>query len=346
MKKLLLSASIFALVACDSGGSSKRTTILKGGGQSSGSKDSTSSSGESQDSSGSDSGGSSSSGSSSGSGGSSSSSSSGFLTTDPDFMEYISRDEGDPLSYNYCEGKSDHLKGEDKKSFEIVQALPVIVNKKNELVKSGDLRACKEGMVAFIATITDLDLSGKGMVDLHILASFSGLLKINLNSNKVLDIQLGLLQSLKKLKTVFVMANSLTSANTLAQIPTLENIDISNNLIENIDFLVNLPVVKLVDASNNPIKSIAGLLDNISKFQKALALTFTPSDATTTQLASIPEKKLDSCIFESLLSMPPECAGKRLRISLINDADPATKLFFGSSFKTPQSELDETVLPP
>ncbi len=233
------------------------------------------------------------------------------------FAQYIGRSLGDILSYNFCENKDGHLLDEaDKKSFRSLLQVKVIKDKIAAL-KADPKAHCKQDLVDFLKKIKELDLSNLGISSLAILSGFQDIERLNLNNNHIPDQQLGYLTGAKKLRTLFIAQNGLTSASVLKEVPSLVSIDLHSNELTEINFIPYMPNIRRVDVSKNKLQNIASILNYSEQFNASFVLNVEGNPNVRTELNSVEEKELN-CLLRDEVSFTSECNLTRLRIGLLS----------------------------
>ncbi|APH16212.1 leucine Rich Repeat family protein [Clostridium sporogenes] len=108
-----------------------------------------------------------------------------------------------------------------------------------------------------LSSITKLELSGRGIVDLQGLESMENLTYLDLSNNEISNID-----SIKKivnLKKLVLHKNKIGSIKSIESLKYLEELDLSNNLIGDITALGGLSQLTRLDLSRNGIVSINSL---------------------------------------------------------------------------------------
>ncbi|NFQ73566.1 DUF5050 domain-containing protein [Clostridium botulinum] len=108
-----------------------------------------------------------------------------------------------------------------------------------------------------LLSITKLELSGRGIVDLQGLESMENLTYLDLSNNEISNID-----SIKKLidlKKLVLHKNKIGSIKVIESLTKLEELDLSNNLIGDITALGGLSQLTRLDLSKNGIVSISSL---------------------------------------------------------------------------------------
>lgn len=108
----------------------------------------------------------------------------------------------------------------------------------NGVKSKNDTQMMSLGGVAFSADTTSLDLSGKGITDISVLAGCERLTSINLSNNSISDI------------------------TPLMDIPNLQSLNISGNNISDLRPLMGIAGLKILNASSNSISSTVSLGSN------------------------------------------------------------------------------------
>ncbi|WP_434296575.1 leucine-rich repeat domain-containing protein [Clostridium sporogenes] len=108
-----------------------------------------------------------------------------------------------------------------------------------------------------LLSITKLELSGRGIVDLQGLESMENLTYLDLSNNEISNIDS--IKKLVKLKKLILHKNKIGSIKSIESLKYLEELDLSNNLIGDITALGGLSQLTRLDLSKNGIVSISSL---------------------------------------------------------------------------------------
>ncbi|WP_434303012.1 leucine-rich repeat domain-containing protein [Clostridium botulinum] len=108
-----------------------------------------------------------------------------------------------------------------------------------------------------LSSITKLELSGRGIVDLQGLESMENLTYLDLSNNEISNIDS--IKKLVKLKRLVLHKNKIGSIKSIEGLKYLEELDLSNNLIGDITALGGLSQLTRLDLSRNGIVSINSL---------------------------------------------------------------------------------------
>ena len=108
-----------------------------------------------------------------------------------------------------------------------------------------------------LLSITKLELSGRGIVDLQGLESMENLTYLDLSNNEISNIDS--IKKLVKLKKLVLHKNKIGSIKSIESLKYLEELDLSNNLIGDITALGGLSQLTRLDLSRNGIVSINSL---------------------------------------------------------------------------------------
>ncbi|NFN56845.1 DUF5050 domain-containing protein [Clostridium botulinum] len=108
-----------------------------------------------------------------------------------------------------------------------------------------------------LSSITKLELSGRGIVDLQGLESMENLTYLDLSNNEISNIDS--IKKLVNLKKLVLHKNKIGSIKSIESLKYLEELDLSNNLIGDITALGGLSQLTRLDLSKNGIVSINSL---------------------------------------------------------------------------------------
>ncbi|APC79133.1 leucine-rich repeat domain-containing protein [Clostridium botulinum] len=108
-----------------------------------------------------------------------------------------------------------------------------------------------------LSSITKLELSGRGIVDLQGLESMENLTYLDLSNNEISNIDS--IKKLVNLKKLVLHKNKIGSIKSIESLKYLEELDLSNNLIGDITALGGLSQLTRLDLSRNGIVSINSL---------------------------------------------------------------------------------------
>lgn len=108
-----------------------------------------------------------------------------------------------------------------------------------------------------LLSITKLELSGRGIVDLQGLESMENLIYLDLSNNEISNIDS--IKKLINLKKLVLHKNKIGSIKVIESLTKLEELDLSNNLIGDITALGGLSQLTRLDLSKNGIVSISSL---------------------------------------------------------------------------------------
>ncbi|MGO5093901.1 leucine-rich repeat domain-containing protein [Clostridium sp. LCP25S3_F10] len=108
-----------------------------------------------------------------------------------------------------------------------------------------------------LLSITKLELSGRGIVDLQGLESMENLTYLDLSNNEISNIDS--IKKLVKLKKLVLHKNKIGSIKSIESLRSLEELDLSNNIIGDITILGSLTNLNRLDLSRNGIVSISSL---------------------------------------------------------------------------------------
>ncbi|KEJ01045.1 hypothetical protein N494_08735 [Clostridium botulinum A2B7 92] len=108
-----------------------------------------------------------------------------------------------------------------------------------------------------LSSITKLELSGRGIVDLQGLESMENLTYLDLSNNEISNIDS--IKKLVNLKKLVLHKNKIGSIKSIESLKYLEELDLSNNLIGDITMLGGLSQLTRLDLSRNGIVSINSL---------------------------------------------------------------------------------------
>ncbi len=108
-----------------------------------------------------------------------------------------------------------------------------------------------------LLSITKLELSGRGIVDLQGLEGMENLIYLDLSNNEISNIDS--IKKLVKLKKLVLHKNKIGSIKSIESLRSLEELDLSNNIIGDITILGSLTNLNRLDLSRNGIVSINSL---------------------------------------------------------------------------------------
>ncbi|EQB4339636.1 leucine-rich repeat domain-containing protein [Clostridium botulinum] len=108
-----------------------------------------------------------------------------------------------------------------------------------------------------LSSITKLELSGRGIIDLQGLESMENLTYLDLSNNEISNIDS--IKKLVNLKKLVLHKNKIGSIKSIESLKYLEELDLSNNLIGDITALGGLSQLTRLDLSRNGIVSINSL---------------------------------------------------------------------------------------
>lgn len=121
--------------------------------------------------------------------------------------------------------------------------------KDNELIALGG--------ISFDKSVTDLDLSGRGLSDVSALAECTNLKTLNLSSNQISDITP--LMDMPYLSDLNLSANNITDVRPLMGMGSITILNLSGNSISNTVPLGAMTQLGKLDISGNPVSNFAGI---------------------------------------------------------------------------------------
>ena len=124
------------------------------------------------------------------------------------------------------------------------------------LQKSTQTRNCID-MLKRLASLSDLALSGQGLVDLTLLTRATRLETLDISDNGLND--LGPLYQLKNLTSLVAVNNKLTKLPASTDWAQLTILNVSGNALTNLSGVETLPALEELDVSANQIKSVESL---------------------------------------------------------------------------------------
>ena len=113
------------------------------------------------------------------------------------------------------------------------------------------------GGLSFSSTVTELDLSGREIYDISVLAACTNLQKLDLHGNQIGDLQA--LMNLPFLENLNVSDNQLTDLRPLMGLSGLRVLNASGNLLTDTSPLTAMTGLTTLDLSRNPLSDFSGL---------------------------------------------------------------------------------------
>jgi len=160
--------------------------------------------------------------------------------------------------------------------------------------------------------ITELRARGQGITDLRGLECCTGLERLDLSDNKIVDISP--LSQLGELRTVYLADNLIRDLQPLAKLRWLADLDLSGNRVEDVSALANLTNMAHLDLSRNEIRDVGTL------WELQALITLDLSENRITSVSSMPH--VQPCAGPGSWA-PLPARGKYVEISC---ADPTIDL--------------------
>ena len=113
------------------------------------------------------------------------------------------------------------------------------------------------GGLTFRSDVEELDLSGRGVRDISVLAACKELRRLNLSGNEISDLQ-GLM-NLPQLNSLNISSNQINDLRPLMGIETLRLLNAANNALTDTSALSAMSALQTLDLSGNPIADYSGL---------------------------------------------------------------------------------------
>lgn len=108
-----------------------------------------------------------------------------------------------------------------------------------------------EAIAKNAAGLTSLDISGKGLTDVSVVAFMKNLTTLNISNNKVSDISA--VKGLTALTKLNIAQNTVTDISAVAALTALDTLNISKNAVNDLGAIKDLPALKTLRADNNQI---------------------------------------------------------------------------------------------
>lgn len=113
------------------------------------------------------------------------------------------------------------------------------------------------GGLTFRSDVEELDLSGRGVRDISVLAACKELRRLDLSGNEISDLQ-GLM-NLPHLSMLNVSANQIGDLRPLIGVETLRRLNVSDNVLTDTAAFSAMTALQELDLSGNPIADYSGL---------------------------------------------------------------------------------------
>lgn len=144
---------------------------------------------------------------------------------------------------------------DEKELSALAAALPAcaIISKVNE----EDVSEISLGGLTFRSDAEELDLSGRGIRDISVLAECQALKRLNLSGNEISNLQ-GLM-NLPEITRLDLSSNLISDLRPLMGLASLRSLNAAENLLTDTSPMNAMPELQTLDLSHNPIQDFSGL---------------------------------------------------------------------------------------